>query len=237
MQHFRSLVFYIGYLPIVVFFATFGCTIGLLLPYLWRQEIVTWANALVIRWINLSCGIRLKVEGLENLPKTPTVILSKHQSAWETYYLQRLFRPVSTILKRELFRIPFFGWGLYFMRPIGIDRENPRKAMKQVQELGSQRLKEGNNVLVYPEGTRVPFGESGKYARSGASLAISAKVPVIPVAHNAGYCWAPGEFLKKTGTIHVVIGAPIDTADTDSRTLTQTAEAWIEATQEKLSHR
>ncbi|MCB1666881.1 MAG: lysophospholipid acyltransferase family protein [Porticoccaceae bacterium] len=232
----RSILFYAGYIPIVIVFATFGCTIGAIMPYRMRQNIVTWANALVVRWLNLSCGIKLRIEGLENLPKTPAVIMSKHQSSWETYYLQRILRPVSTILKKELFKIPFFGWGLYFMHPIAIDRDNPRKAMKQVQEQGLQRLKQGNNVLVYPEGTRVPFGTTGKYARSGASLAIAAQVPVIPVAHNAGYCWEVGKFIKRPGVIHLVIGPAISSANTDSRTLTHEVQTWIESTQQTLSH-
>ena len=236
MQHLRSLLFYLGYLPIVIFFSTFGCTIGALMPYRSRQNVVTWANSLIVRWLNISCNIRLKVEGLENMPSSPCVVMAKHQSSWETYYLQRIFRPVSTILKRELFKIPFFGWGLYFMHPIAIDRENPRNAMKQVQEQGQMRLAQGNNVLVYPEGTRVKYGETGKYARSGASLAIAAEVPIIPVAHNAGYCWEVGKFVKQPGTIHVVIGPAISSTDTDSRTLTTNVQEWIETTQQTLSH-
>jgi len=236
MQFLRSLLFYLGYLPVVVIFATIGCTIGILMPYRMRQEVVTWANACIVFWLNISCGIKLKVDGLENIPNTPCVVMSKHQSSWETYYLQRLFRPVSTILKRELLKIPFFGWGLYFMHPIAIDRDNPREAMRQVMSQGKERLQQGNNVLVYPEGTRVKHGTSGKYARSGASLAIAAEVPVIPIAHNAGYCWEVGEFIKRPGTIHVVIGPVMDSNDTDSRTLTNNVQQWIEETQETLSH-
>ena len=233
----RSLLFSIGTIPVIIFFATFACTLGPLMPYRIRQEIVTWANAFIVFWLNLTCGVRLKVEGLENIPKTPCVVAAKHQSAWETYYLQRLLRPVSTILKRELLKIPFFGWGLYFMHPIAIDRGNPRVAMKQVQSQGLLRLKQGNNVLVFPEGTRVPFGEEGKYARSAASLAVAAGVPLVPVAHNAGYCWPAGGFYKRPGMIHVIIGKPIDPEGRDSRSLTEQTRNWIEATQQTLSHK
>jgi len=232
----RSLLFYIGYGPVLILFSTISCTIGLLMPYRMRQEVVTWANTIIVIWLKWSCGIKLKVEGKENIPKTPSVIVAKHQSSWETYYLQRLFRPVSTVLKRELFKVPFFGWGLFFMHPIAINRGSPREAIRQVQAQGEQRLKQGNNVLIFPEGTRVAYGTTGKFARSGASLALAADVPLIPVAHNAGYCWAVGKFIKLPGTIHVVIGSPLDTADKDSRQLTKDLQKWIEDTQKTLSH-
>ena len=232
----RSVLFYLIYVLIMIIFGTISCTIGILLPYKIRQNIITWANVLIIKWLNLSCGITLRVDGLENIPSSPCVILSKHQSGWETFYLQRLLRPVSTILKKELFWIPFFGWGLYFMHPIAIDRSNPREAMKQILSQGKQRLSQGNNVLIYPEGTRTPVGETGNYGRSGAALAIAAGVPVLPVAQNAGHCWPAHKFIKWPGQIHVVIGSPIDTTSTDSRQLTENVKEWIETTQKTLSH-
>ncbi len=232
----RSVLFYVIYAIVLVVFGTIACTIGPLMPYQIRQNVVTWANAIIIKWLNFSCGITLQVDGLENIPDTPCVVLSKHQSGWETFYLQRLLRPVSTILKKELFWIPFFGWGLYFMHPIAINRSNPREAMKQILAQGKQRLAQGNNVLIYPEGTRTPIGQSGNYGRSGAALAIAAGVPVLPVAQNAGYCWPAHRFIKWPGRIHMVIGEPIETAGIDSRQLTEQVKGWIESTQKTLSH-
>lgn len=232
----RSVLFYLVYAVVMIIFGTISCTIGILMPHRMRQNVITWANAIIIKWLNVSCGITLRVDGLENLPDTPCVILSKHQSGWETFYLQRLFRPVSTILKKELFWIPFFGWGLYFTHPIAIDRSNPREAMKQILSQGKQRLAQGNNVLIYPEGTRTPVGEIGQYGRSGAALAIAAGVPVIPVSQNSGYCWPAHTFIKWPGKIHVSIGKPIDTSDTDSRQLTEQVKDWIESTQTDLVH-
>ena len=232
----RSVLFYAVYAVVMVVFGTIACTIGLLMPYQMRQNVATWANAIIIKWLNFSCGITLQIDGLENLPDTPCVVLSKHQSGWETFYLQRLLRPVSTILKKELFWIPFFGWGLYFMRPIAIDRSNPREAMKQILTQGKQRLAQGNNVLIYPEGTRTPVEQVGNYGRSGAALAIAAGVPVLPIAQNAGYCWPAHKFIKWPGRIHMVIGVPIDTTGTDSRQLTEQVKGWIESTQQTLSH-
>ncbi|MBV1931002.1 MAG: 1-acyl-sn-glycerol-3-phosphate acyltransferase, partial [Porticoccaceae bacterium] len=151
----RSTLYYVGYIPIVALFSILGFTVGLFLPHKARQNLLTTANALIVRWLNISCSIKVEVSGLENIPETPFVALSKHQSSWETYFLQRTLRPVSTILKRELLKIPLFGWGLAMTRPIAIDRANPRAALRDILSQGKQRLAEGNNVLLYPEGTRV----------------------------------------------------------------------------------
>lgn len=230
----RSALFFAGYGFFIVVFSLLGLTVGMLLRHRARQRLLTTGNALIIRWFSLACGVRLVVRGLENIPDKPFVALSKHQSAWETFYLQRLFCPVSTILKRELLHIPFFGWGLALTKPIAIDRTNPRDAMRQVLDQGVQRLQSGYNVLIYPEGTRMPFGQAGKYGRSGAALAIKAGAPVVPVAHDAGYCWPNGSWIKYPGTIHLVIGEPLTTDGTDSRTLTEAAQNWIETTVAQL---
>lgn len=227
----RSLLFYVTYLPAMAFFSSCGFTIGQLVSYKRRHDIVSLGASSTSFFLQLWCGVKIEIEGKENIPEGPMVILAKHQSTWETYHLQRLFRPVSTILKKELLEIPIFGWGLSKLHPIGIDRSNPRAAMKQIMEQGKDRLAMGNNVVIYPEGTRVDPGQRGKYARSGAALAIAAGVPVLPVAHNAGVCWPGKRFLKFPGTIKVIIGEPIDTTDANSKALTEQVEQWIEAKQ------
>ena len=233
----RSLLFYVIYVIILAFFGTFACTVGVFLPCRARHNVVTLANALIIKWLGVSCGVTLRVDGLKNIPEAPCVILSKHQSGWETFYLQRLLRPVSTILKKELFWIPFFGWALYFMHPVAINRNRPKEALKQILSQGLQRLASGKNVLIYPEGTRVPPGKIGRYGRSGAALAIAAGVQIIPVAHNAGHCWPAHAFIKWPGQIHISIGEPIETnSDDDSRLLTERIKNVIEATHKTLQH-
>lgn len=224
----RSTAFYLGYIPVIAIFSTLGFTVGLLLPHRQRQTMLTTANALIIWWLGRTCAIKLNVVGLENIPDTPFVALSKHQSSWETYYLQRALRPVSTILKKELLRIPVFGWGLAMTRPIAINRSSPRRALREVLDQGKSRLANGNNVLLYPEGTRTAYGQVGTYTRSGAALAIAAGVPVLPIAHNAGACWPAHKFIKVPGTISVVIGEPIPSNDLDSRQLTMAVRDWIE---------
>ncbi|MBK8133321.1 MAG: 1-acyl-sn-glycerol-3-phosphate acyltransferase [Gammaproteobacteria bacterium] len=227
----RSLAFYGGYIVIVGFFSSLAFTVGMLLPQAPRQTLATTANALVVLWLRLCCGVKLRVEGRENIPQRPFVALSKHQSSWETYYLQRLLRPVSTVLKRELLKIPFFGWGLAVVAPIAIDRGNPREALRQVMQQGRERLGAGMNVLLYPEGTRIDVGASApKFNRSGAALAIAAGVPVLPVCHNAGGCWPAHRFIKYPGTITLVFGKPIDTTGRDAKSITNDVAEWMEKT-------
>jgi len=233
----RSILFYAFYGVFIAFFGTFICIFGIFLRHSVRQNIATWANVLIVKWLNFSCDIKLVVDGLDNIPNTPCVVLSKHQSGWETFYLQRLLRPVSTILKKELFWIPFFGWALYFMHPIAINRGNPREALKQILSQGIDRLASGKNVLIYPEGTRTQPGKIGRYGRSGAALAIAARVPIVPISHNAGCCWPAHSFIKWPGQIHVSIGKPIDSKDMDSRLLTEHVKSIIETNQKSLRHK
>lgn len=231
----RSLAFYAGYIPIVVLFSSLAFSLGLALPQPRRQDLATTANALVVAWLRLCCGVRVRVEGIENLPRGPYVALSKHQSSWETYYLQRALRPVSTILKKELLRIPFFGWGLAVVAPIAIDRGNPRAAFRQVMDQGRARLASGMNVLVYPEGTRIAPGQPPvKLNRSGAALAIAAGVPVVPICHNAGQCWPAHRLIKHPGTISLIFGVPIDTRDRDVKSVTEEVAQWMEEVSRRL---
>ncbi|MGD9659702.1 MAG: lysophospholipid acyltransferase family protein [Porticoccaceae bacterium] len=230
----RTLLFYIGYVVIITLFSVLTCTIGLLLSLKLRQSLATCGNLLADYWLRISCGIRVRVIGKGNIPPAPYVVLSNHQSPWETYYLQRHLRPVSTILKKELLNIPFFGWALAAVKPIAIDRGNPRKSIKEVMDQGQARLAAGMNVIVYPEGTRMAYGQYGDYARSGTALAIAAGVPILPVAHNGGRHWPAKKFLKYPGEITIIFGEPIETSGGNSKTLTQQAQDWITAKQKDI---
>jgi len=183
--------------------------------------IVTWLTRVIV-------GIRYRVEGLENLPAGPAVILSKHQSAWETIVFQQIFPPLSFVLKKNLLYIPFFGWGLALFSPIAIDRGAGREALKQIEAQGKARLKSGFWVLIFPEGTRVAPGEAGKFQIGGAWLAVKAGVPVVPVAHNAGRFWPKNGFRKYPGEIVVKIGAPIPTEGRKAAQVLAESETWIE---------
>lgn len=182
---------------------------------------ITW----LARWV---LGIRYRVLGLEHLPKGPCVVLSKHQSAWETIAFQTFMPPLSFVLKKELLKIPFFGWGLAMTSPIAIDRSAGRQALKILEVQGMRRLAEGFWVVVFPEGSRMPPGVRGKYNVGGAWLAVKAGVPVLPVAHNAGRLWGKNAFIKRAGEVTVVIGPPISTVGRKATEVNAEAEAWIE---------
>lgn len=181
-------------------------------------------------------GIRYRVVGREHLPPTgePVIVMSKHQSAWETIAFQAIFPPLSFVLKKELLNLPFFGWGLRMISPIAIDREAGREALKDIEAQGADRLAKGFWVLIFPEGTRVKYGEVGKYNIGGAWLAAKTGVPLIPVAHNAGRLWPKNAFVKRPGEITVVIGPAIATAGKKPSAINTEVEAWIEAEMKKL---
>jgi len=230
----RSLIFSIGYYITSTLMGFIAVLIWPFFPYAWRWRIVTCWNRFVMFWLRICCNIRFEIVGHKHPEAFPCVIMAKHQSTWETMFLQYYFGPVSTILKRELFRIPFFGWGLASLRPIAIDRSSPVQALKDIKQIGLKRLAQGNNLLIFPEGTRTPVGEAGKYARSGADIAISAGVPIIAVAHNAGEYWPHKDFIKYPGTIRVVISEPFATQGADRKQLTETIKDWIEGEVAKM---
>jgi 1-acyl-sn-glycerol-3-phosphate acyltransferase len=204
------------------------------LPRMIRYRIISGWSRLVIGLSIIILKIHWRVEGRENLPTRPSVILSKHQSAWETLAFQQIFPPQVHVLKRELLWIPFFGWGLALMSPIAIDRSRGIAALRAIARRGRERLEQGFWVVVFPEGTRVAPGERREYQIGGAWLAAASGVPVVPVAHNAGRVWPRNAFVKRPGTITVRIGPAIEAADRDPKSINAIAEAWIEEQQKAL---
>ena len=199
-----------------------------------RYRFISGWSRLVILCLRAICGVRWTVEGMENLPARPSVILSKHESAWETLAFQAIFPSQVLVLKRELLWIPFFGWGLALMSPIAINRQRGLSALREVARQGRERLTQGFWVVVFPEGTRVAPGQRRKYQLGGAFLACHAGAPVVPVAHNAGRCWPRNSFLKHPGTVTVRIGPPLEAAGRDPGEINGMAEEWIEAQQRTL---
>ena len=204
------------------------------LPRMARYRVISGWSRLMLWCLRGLCGIQWTVEGREHLPAAPSVILSKHQSAWETLAFQQIFPPQVHVLKRELLWLPFFGWGLALMSPIPIDRGRGLSALRQMARRGKRRLEQGFWVVVFPEGTRVAPGRRRKYQTGGAWLAAHAGALVVPVAHNAGRCWPRNSFLKYPGRVTVRIGPPIDSAGRDPGTINAEAEQWIETQQQTL---
>lgn len=223
----RSLLFSVGYYLVTIVM----CTIFIIIfPFLSQNlrhlSSTTWCK-FILGWLRVCCGVSYKLEGRENISGAPIVIVANHQSEWETLLLYSFVSPISPILKKELLNIPFYGWALRLIKPIAIDRNNPRAAGRSVLTQGVDRLSRGNTIILFPEGRRSQPGEIRKFSRGGAKLAIAAGVPLVPVAHNAGYHWPPRSFIKQPGQISVRIGKPIDSADRNATELTKEAEQWI----------
>ncbi len=222
-----STAFLLGQAASTVVFALLAIAIAPL-KFERRYAVITTWTRFNLWWLACTCGLRHEVRGTENIPATPGVILCKHESAWETLALQTVFYPQSWVLKRELLRVPFFGWGLRLLRPIAIDRTAGREAVKQLIAQGRDRLDAGSWIVVFPEGTRVAPGMTRPFQKGGAVLAKRTGVTVTPIAHDAGDFWSRRSFLKFPGTIRLVIGPGIDTRGLSSDEINAQAKAWID---------
>lgn len=222
-----SAVFYIWLAIITPIFSLVACLIAPLPPLLRYRVISVWSllTILGLRWF---CGVRWRITGAENIPDSPVVFLSRHESAWETIAYQRLLPPQAFVLKRGLLRIPFFGWGLAQMSPIAIDRGDKRRALREVREQGGKRLADGFSIVVFPEGTRLRPGERRPYKSGGAWLAKEIGVAIVPVAVDSGHCWPKGNFVKTPGIITVSVGKPISTKTRSVDAINAKAKSWIE---------
>lgn len=190
--------------------------------------VARWNSRYTLGALGFLVGIRHRVIGRENLPAEPAVIMSKHQSTWETLAFADFMPPSAYVAKRELLRIPFFGWGMSAMPVIVIDRAAGKDALRQVVEQGRTMMDQGYSVVVFPEGTRTAIGTQRRYKIGGASLAVATGRPVIPVAHNAGEFWRRNAFIMNPGEILVSIGPAIETAGRTAEDVNAEAEAWIE---------
>ena len=183
----------------------------------------------IIGWMTkVFCGLTYEVEGLEHIdPKAPAIILSNHQSAWETLALRYILPPHSVVIKRELLYLPIWGWSLLTLKSIVINRKSQRAALRVLLEKGAEYLNQGLWVLIFPEGTRTEAGKIRKFSIGGAMLAQKTGFPVIPVAHNAGDFWPRYSFVKYPGVIKVKIGPVIETKGRKAADINADAESWI----------
>ena len=208
--------------------------LSLFLPFPRRFALVR-AYAAVVLWVlRWSCGLTYRIEGAP-LPEGCHVALWKHSSSWETMAMMVVFPRQVWVLKRELLWIPVVGLGVKQMHAIAIDRGAGHSAVAQVIEQGKARLEEGDWVMVFPEGTRMPVGETRRYGVSGTLLAAESGRFLVPVAHNAGYYWPRRGLMKKPGVVRVVIGLPVAAAGREVREVNEQIQAWIEATVRRLA--
>lgn len=235
MARLRSALYFV-FLTITVIPYSIACLLWAPLPLRWRYKLTVVWPRMALWGARLICGIRWEVKGAENLPDGPAIILSKHQSAWETlFFVSSMPREVCFVYKKELHLVPFFGWGLGLLRMIAIDRSKGKDAFEQVVTQGAVRLQEGRWPLLFPEGTRIAPGKTGRYKMGGALLAVRTGAAVIPVAHNAGECWRRNAFVKQPGLVTVSIGPLIPSTGLTAEELNQKVQHWIETEMRRMN--
>ena len=226
----RSLLYSIFSITTIVLYCTLLiCTF--FVPLHWTHAMARAYLKVNLNVLKFLCHIDYTVEGLENIPQDEVgVVLCKHQSTWETFFIGQIFHAPAVIVKRELLWLPFFGWALALSGPISINRQEKLSAMQQVIAKGKKYLAQKRWVVIFPEGTRIPIGMVGRYRLGGARLAVATGSFVIPVAHNAGRFWPRRQFIKQPGTVHVVIGPRIESKGRTSEEVLAIAKDWIETT-------
>ncbi|PCI39035.1 MAG: 1-acyl-sn-glycerol-3-phosphate acyltransferase [Thiotrichales bacterium] len=228
----RNILFYLLLIPTTIFFALTSMLTLFTSRKISYWYITRWSHLLIF-YAKICCGLQYKVTGVTNLPKIATIVLSNHQSTWDAIFMQVLLPPQCWILKRELLQIPFFGWGLALLQPIAINRQ-AFNAIKILITQAGMRLQQGRWIVLFPEGTRVPYAKNKRFARGGAKLAIATNTAIIPIAHNAGKFWPRGLWITQSGIIEVVIGKPINPQNNSADELTKQVEIWINNTKNSL---
>ncbi len=234
----RALIFYFGYSALTVVWGSLSVLIAWTFPYRFRFRFVIGAwTRMVLTWLRLCCGIKVHVDGLANIPPQACIVFVKHESTWETLFVQTLFAPQATIVKRELLAIPFFGWAFRLLRPIAIDRSDPRRALRTLIREGTERLNDNIWVVLFPEGTRVAPGTTRDFQIGGAALAESSGRGVLVVAHNSGDYWPAHSLRKRAGTITVKVCPPIDTHGLRRKEINRLAESTMLTAMNELEGR
>lgn len=231
----RSILYFVVMVLSTTLFGLLIITVGLLLPVSGRDALSQTWGKFNLSMMRLICGLKYRIHGKENLPRQAAIVMSKHQSSWETIALKGLLRKEqSWVLKHELKKIPIFGWALATVPTIAIDRSAGRQAVKQIVEQGTELLQRGRLVIIFPEGTRTAPGQRKKYGIGGGMLAEKSAFPIVPIAHNAGIFWSRRAMKKYPGTIDVVVGTPIMSDGKNAAAITREVEDWIESEVAKL---
>lgn len=225
MLFLRSLLYFIGSIVSLILVALCGIFL-IFSPYPIRYKIISKWAVFCVWWINITLNIKINVIGRENIPKSPCVIVSNHQSTFEVLAFQTLFPSQTWVLKKELLWLPVFGWNLALLKPIVIDRGYKLRALKKVISQGCDRLKNGIFVIIFPEGTRQPENQLGHYQNGAVAIAKKSGHELLPVYHNSGKLWPKGGFVKQPGTITVVIGKAITAEDRVATELTEEIRSW-----------
>jgi 1-acyl-sn-glycerol-3-phosphate acyltransferase len=225
MLFLRSLLYFIGSIISLILIAFCGLFL-IFSPYPIRYTIISKWAIFCVWWLSITLSIKIKVVGKENIPKSPCIIVSNHQSTFEVLAFQTLFPAQTWVLKKELLWLPIFGWNLALLKPIVIDRGYKIGALKKVISQGCDRLKNGIFVIIFPEGTRQPENQLGHYQNGAVAIAKKSGHDLLPVYHNSGKLWPKGEFVKQPGTITVVIGKAITAEGRVASELTEEIRNW-----------
>jgi 1-acyl-sn-glycerol-3-phosphate acyltransferase len=226
LQTLRSLLFLAG-MTVLTFLFGLACLFTIVLPYRMRYRFITTWSACNLWWLHITCNLKSEIVGKENIPDHACIVMANHQSTWETLALGPVFPPLTWVVKRELFFIPIFGWGLALTQPIALNRSAGRKAIDQLIEKGIEKIASGRSILIFPEGTRTPPNTQRKFKIGGAMLAEQSGAPIIPVAHNSGSFWARKQLTKRAGIIKMVIGPEITSEGKSAEQINQEVYDWI----------
>ncbi len=218
--------------PIIAF------CMGMVMPFTSRHPpfvLAQWWTQMAIYFVRIICGIKHEIRGAENVPTTPTIVMAKHQSSWETIFFMTYFPEQTWVIKKELVLVPFFGWGIAMLTPVAIDRSAGKDALQQVVDQGIKRLKDGLWMMIWPEGHRIAPDKKGRYKIGGAALSAQSNAPILPIAHNAGTYWPRHWFWKYPGTIKVSIGPLIYPDGREPAAILAEVENWIENEMRRIS--
>ena len=221
----RSLLYFVGSI-ISLILISFSGLLLIFASYPTRQKFLSQWAIFCIWWLKITLNIKTNVVGIENIINPPYIIISNHQSTWETLAFQTIFPAHTWVLKRELLWLPVFGWSLALLNPIIINRGEKINAMKKVIKQGADRLEKGISIVIYPEGTRQPYKKLGVYQNGGSAIAKKTGYSIVPVYHNAGKIWPKGSFIKKPGVITIVIGEAISQSTLKPSEVTENIRQW-----------
>ena len=221
----RSLLYFVGSIISLILISLCGL-IFVFSSYPTRQKFLSQWAIFCIWWLKITLNISMEVIGQENIQNSPCVIISNHQSTWETLAFQTIFPAHTWVLKQELLWLPVFGWSLAMLKPIVINRKDKLKSIKKVIKQGKNRLDNGVSIVIFPEGTRQPYKQLGKYQSGGVAIAQKSGYAITPIYHNSGKIWPKGSFIKKPGVITVVIGEPISDLTLTSSEVTEKIRNW-----------
>jgi 1-acyl-sn-glycerol-3-phosphate acyltransferase len=199
---------------------------------------IGWLRQMTVaaKWIG---GIKYNLHGMENLPDAdsldPVILCPKHQSTWETFAFPGFMsHPLAYVFKKELLRVPFFGWAMGRLDMVHIDRSKKKEAWNKVAEQGQALMDKGTWIIMFPEGTRIDRGEKGNYKNGASRLAVATGASLVPIAVTSARCWPRRTFRMVPGVVEVSVGPPISAVGRRPDELMKEVESWIETEMHRL---